>query len=344
MDSAFFNEGFCVDYVNLMLLTTSGLIVGTLFFSVNAISLRIFSMTKLQEAFGARQGEERHKRHFQNLVANREKLYLTCSLYRLVFNVCILVTLLAIFAGAARTAMGTVDYIKVFVTATAIFAIFSLAIPHAWAKYAGERILSRTHEMLFFFTWLASPVLYFFKLHDRAVRRLTGATETSPEEQQEAKEEEFLTELEQHKIRGAVDAEEQQMIENVLRLSERYASEIMTPRTDITAVEVNSDLQSVLKTITTAGHSRFPVYEGNIDNVVGLLYSKDLLNEVGKSGTDFKLRDKLRPAYFVPETKPLRAPATRISEQEIAHSGASGRIRRDGRDSDTGGHSRTACR
>jgi len=295
-----------VNYTNLMLLIICVLTTGTLFFSVNAIALRIFSVTKLQEAFGARRGEEKHKRHFQNLLAGSEKLHLVCSLYRLIFNVCILATLLVLFARSVPGQMGTVDYIKAFATAAVIVAVFSLVIPHAWAKYAGEKILSRTHEMLFFFASLASPILCFFKLHDRIVRRLTGTVETSPQEQQEAKAEEFLTELEQHKIEGAVDAQEQQMIENVLKLSEQYASEIMTPRTDIVAVEVNSDLQSVLKTITTAGHSRFPVYEGTIDNIVGLIYAKDLLNEIGKDTTQFRLRDKLRPANFVPKTKPLR--------------------------------------
>jgi putative hemolysin len=265
-----------------MTLITFAFALATLFFSVNAIALRIFSVTKLQEAFGARRGEEKHKKHFQSLLANSERLHLVCSLYRLIFNICILAIVLMLFARSAAGPMGTVDYIKAFAAAAAIVVIFSLVIPHAWAKYAGEKILSRTHELLFFFASLASPVLFFFKLHDRLVRRLAGTVETSPQEQQEEKEEEFLTELEQHKIYGAVDAEEQMMIEGVLQLSERYASEIMTPRTDIVAVEVNSDLQSVLKAITAAGHSRFPVYEGNIDNIVGLIYAKDLLNEIGK--------------------------------------------------------------
>jgi len=80
----------------------------------------------------------------------------------------------------------------------------------------------------------------------------------------------------------------------------------MTPRTDIVAVEVNCDLQTILETINTAGHTRVPVYKDNIDNIVGLIYAKDLLTEIGKNPADFKLRGKMREAYFVPETKPLR--------------------------------------
>ena len=96
------------------------------------------------------------------------------------------------------------------------------------------------------------------------------------------------------------------MIENVLELSDSAADEIMTPRTDIIAIEVNSDLNSILETITTAGHTRLPVYEENIDNITGFIYAKDLLSHIGKDTADFKLRDKLRQPYFVPETKPLR--------------------------------------
>ena len=107
-------------------------------------------------------------------------------------------------------------------------------------------------------------------------------------------------------MEGVVDKEEQEMIENVLELSDSTADEIMTPRTDIVAVEVHSDLQAILKTINAAGHTRVPVYEKNIDNIIGFIYAKDLLSEIGKDAADFNLRNKMREAYFVPETKPLR--------------------------------------
>jgi CBS domain containing-hemolysin-like protein len=103
----------------------------------------------------------------------------------------------------------------------------------------------------------------------------------------------------------------------VLELSETTADEIMTPRTDIVALEANSDLHTVLETIHSAGHTRMPVYEGNIDNIIGLVYAKDLLAEVGRPPADFKLRDKIRQAYFVPETKPLRALLHEFQNQKL---------------------------
>ena len=296
-------------YVGWAVLLMCLLAGGTLFFSVNAVALRTFSLVKLQEALKAANKNADSKDLAERLGENADKLILTCSLFRLVSNMCILLLLVSVFVdpGQAKSRFEfAADSTLAFGVATVIFSIFSLAVPHAWAKYAGETILSRTHKPLALFAIIASPALYIFKLHDGVVRRLAGIVETTPEEQHEEKQEEFLTGLEQHRTEGALDEEEQEMIENVLELSSSTADEIMTPRTDIIAVEVNSDLQKVLETIAVAGHTRVPVYEDNIDKLIGLVYAKDLLTEIGKDQADFKLRDKMREAYFVPETKPLR--------------------------------------
>jgi len=290
---------------------------GTLFFSVNTAALRIFSRAKLQEAFKAANKNESPEDLAGELAKNSERLFLACSLYRLIFNMCILLLLLSIFATLRQGSPQVSDYLATFVIASVIFSIFSLAIPHAWAKYAGEKILSRTYKLLMFFAVLAWPVLYVFRLYDGFVRRLAGVVEATPEEDREEKQEEFLTGLEQHRMEGVVDEEEQEMIESVLELGETCADEIMTPRTDIVAVEAGADLQTVLEIINTAGHSRVPVYENNIDNIVGLVYAKDLLTEVGKNPAEFKLRDKVRDAYFVPETKPLKALLHEFQNQKL---------------------------
>jgi len=291
-----------VGYVVWAVLLICLLAGGTLFFSVNTVALRIFSRVKLQDAFKAANKEDLT----DSLAENAEKLVLACSLYRLIANCCILLLLLAAFAAARTGNPQITDYLLAFIIAAAIFSIFSVAIPHAWAKYAGEKILSRTYKLLMLFSILAWPILYVWKFTDGFVKRLTGIPETTPEERQEEKQEEFLTGLEQRRTEGVLDEEEQEMIENVLELSDTAADEIMTPRTDIVAVEVNSDLNTILETINTAGHTRVPVYEENIDKIIGLIYAKDLLTEIGKNPADFKLRDKIRDAYFVPETKPLR--------------------------------------
>ena len=295
--------------VLLIFLLTSG----ALFFSVNAITLRTFSRVKLQNAFKAANKEDLT----DGLVKNAEKLILACSLCRLILNMCVLLLLLAVFARLRNGPPQFIDYILTFIIAAAIFSIFTLAIPHAWAKYAGEKILSRTYRLLTFCAAIASPVLYILQIYDGFIRRLAGVVETTPDQLQEEKQEEFLNGLEQRRMEGVVDEEQQQMIESVLELSNTTADEIMTPRTDIVAVEVSSDLQTVLDIINSAGHTRVPVYEENIDNIIGLIYAKDLLTEVGKTEADFRLRDKLRKAYFVPETKPLRSLLHEFQNQKL---------------------------
>ncbi|MBN2136234.1 MAG: HlyC/CorC family transporter [Sedimentisphaerales bacterium] len=295
---------------------------GTAFFSVNAMTLRAFSRLQLYEAF-KKAGEKEKSRELANRLAdNAEKLILTCSLYRLIFNTGILLLLLYVLESTGRTSeappsLTSGDYVVAFFIAIALFSPFTIAIPHAWAKYAGEHILSRTHTLLMFFAATATPMLYILSLHDRLVRRLAGVPKTTLEEQQEEKQEEFLTDLEQHRMEGAVDEEEQEMIENVLELSDTTADEIMTPRTDIVAVEADTNLKEVLETIASAGHTRVPVYEDSIDNIIGLVYAKDLLAEIGKDIESFKLRDKIRDAYFVPETKPLRVLLHEFQNQKL---------------------------
>jgi CBS domain containing-hemolysin-like protein len=275
----------------------------------------MFSRIRLQEAFTTADGEERPDL-VERVVQNTDRLILACALYRLVFNMGALLLMVAVLSVLYQ-GLNAVSYILAFVVSLAIFSVFSLAIPYAWAKYAGEKLISRTYRVLAAFAFLAAPVLYVLQLYDGFVRRLAGVAPATAEEQQEEKQEEFLEDLEQHRMEGAVDEEEQEMIENVLELRESTAGEIMTPRTELVAVEVNADLPTVLETIQKAGHSRIPVYEENIDSIVGLIYAKDLLAEIGKDPAQFHLRTRMREAYFVPETKPLRALLHEFQNQKL---------------------------
>lgn len=288
----------------------------TLFFSVQTIALRTFSRLRLQEAFKTGNGEERPDL-VDKVAANADRLILACSFYRLVFNFCSLLLLVALFSRLRGRALEAGEYALVLLVALAIFTVFSLAVPHAWAKYAGEKLVSRTYGLLVVFAFFVAPVLYVFQLYDGVVRRLAGVPAVTPEAQLEEKHEEFLEDLEQRRMEGAFDEEEQEMIENVLELSESCADEIMTPRTDLVAIDVKADLPTVLETIKKAGHSRIPVYEENIDKIVGLIYAKDLLAEIGKDPKDFCLRDRMREAYFVPETKSLRSLLHEFQNQNL---------------------------
>jgi putative hemolysin len=304
-----------VGFVGWAVLLTCLFVGATSLFSACANALRSFSRVRLQEAFRTAGGEERPER-VEKVVANADRLILACAFYRLVFNIGALLLLVALLSQWFGQ-LDAVTYVIVFAVSLAIFSVFSLAIPRAWAKYAGETLIRRTYGVLLVFALLAAPILFVLQLYDGFVRRLAGVPLATAQAQQEEKQEEFLEDLEQHRMEGAMDKEEQEMIENVLELRESTAGEIMTPRTDLVAVDVSADLPTVLDTIQKVGHSRIPVYEENIDNIVGLVYAKDLLGEIGRSAGEFDLRRRMREAYFVPETKPLRALLHEFQNQKL---------------------------
>lgn len=102
---------------------------------------------------------------------------------------------------------------------------------------------------------------------------------------------------------GSIEEDEKQMIASIFEMGETVVREIMSPRTDIIALAVDTPLAEALDAIIRAGHSRIPIFENNVDRIVGFLYAKDLLKCYRENQTDVLIRSILRPAYFVPESK-----------------------------------------
>jgi putative hemolysin len=116
---------------------------------------------------------------------------------------------------------------------------------------------------------------------------------------------------------GGLEREERQMIYSIIQFGDTMAREIMVPRVDILAFDVTNSLSQAAKGFTQSGHSRVPVYENEIDNIIGLLYAKDLLHVMQNGRKKASIRDLLRPAYFVPDTKKADALLTEMQAQRI---------------------------
>ncbi|QWV92537.1 hemolysin family protein [Geomonas oryzisoli] len=104
---------------------------------------------------------------------------------------------------------------------------------------------------------------------------------------------------------GVINQEENAMIRSILTLGDSMVREIMLPRMEMACVSIELEVREVLKSIIASGHSRLPVYEGTIDNIIGLLYAKDLLRYWGEPDDAIELRKLIRPPFFIPETKNL---------------------------------------
>jgi CBS domain containing-hemolysin-like protein len=278
------------------------------FFSLNACALRDPSRRDLESAFLGR-----GRRRLDELLKHLSELQMVCALLRSVCNLAILVLLLFAFdAGFENRAVAIGVAVAV---AAGLISIFVVAIPHAWASYAGEKVLSVTAGVLLALRRALWPVIAVMAAFDVPVRRLSGipdpqqdhsgngATDVEMSRLGTAVKAEILQVASDGQAEGAVDAEEMEMIESVIEFGDRRAGEIITPRTDIVALPSDSTLEKVRRTVVEAGHTRIPVYTGDIDNIIGILYAKDLLAIEGLDQTD--LRSVMRKPFFVPETKSL---------------------------------------
>jgi CBS domain containing-hemolysin-like protein len=134
---------------------------------------------------------------------------------------------------------------------------------------------------------------------DRSLRRVVGQT-VEEREQDEAQEILRLAEIDTHG--EIIERDEREMIRGVVALDETLAREIMAPRIDIAALDANESIDDALQLIVARGFSRIPLYEETIDNIVGIIYAKDLLRCLAEDRRP-ALLDIARPAYFIPESK-----------------------------------------
>ena len=122
---------------------------------------------------------------------------------------------------------------------------------------------------------------------------------TSPNERRQ----ELIDTLREAQTEGLIDADALSMIEGVFQVGQLCARDILVPRAQIDWIDINLPIAEIIKNVITAAHSRFPVFEGSRDNVIGILLAKDLLRHATEK--DFQVRDWLRPAVFIPESKRL---------------------------------------
>ncbi len=114
-------------------------------------------------------------------------------------------------------------------------------------------------------------------------------------------EEEIKTLVDAGEEGGVIEQDEKEMIYSIFEFADTLAREVMVPRIDMQALDADTPIEEAAAAVLSAGHSRIPVYADTIDNIVGVLYAKDLLRVWHEGTRDRKLRELLRPAYFVPE-------------------------------------------
>ena len=174
-------------------------------------------------------------------------------------------------------------------------------LPEALGSAHGETLLPLSVLPMRLLLMVVSPLAAAVLLLSRVIARLSGGEPLV----NMVTEEEIMTLVNASHSGGVIEDEEKDMIASVLQLGESSARELMTPRIDIVALDVNQSIMAALAAFVESGFSRIPVYDDSIDNVLGLLNAKDILTLL-KNRDDLEsqqIRDLIRPTYFVPETK-----------------------------------------
>ena len=217
----------------------------------------------------------------------------------------LLVVLLALWLMDTTGHRPAVRYALAALIAGLVHLVFSVAIPNALAKHAGDAIVASQIGFLHALRTALAPLTKLMHLVDSLVERITGASMTASEPA-DVIQQEILSVVEEGEKEGVVGEQEREMIESVIQFRATTAGQIMTARPEIIALPLDSTLHQVKQTLEESGHSRIPVYDKTLDQVVGILYARDLLKFLGQATLRFDIRSAIRPAYFVPETRPLR--------------------------------------
>jgi len=177
--------------------------------------------------------------------------------------------------------------------------LFGLFLPRAIAARHAQSVLLVLVWPLEIVTWLTRPLVSVLFALTRVLARPFGGNAPSTK----VTEDEIRALVETGQAQGVLEPREREMISSIFELGDKEVREVMIPRTDIVALDVNTPANEVLEQITRVGHSRLPVYEGSADDIIGILYVKDLFRRLARGDRDIDLRRFLRPAHFVPESK-----------------------------------------
>ena len=265
-------------------------LAASILFSTLSYALRIMSRVHLEEALGNHQVGKVILGH---ILDTRYQLALAVSTFRLLANTLILACAILYFQrdrladlqNRSELLQTTLlsellgPLLMALLVTLPVIMVFSIAIPQAWARYTGEKLIAAMYPLLRAAAWVLYPFIAFMNLMDELVRRLAGvAPEGDPDEEAQQVQDEIMAVVSEGTAEGTVDEEQKKMIEGVISFRDLQVGQIMTPRTEIVALEVTATLADVQEKVTKDGLSRIPIFENTLDNVIGILYAKDLLN------------------------------------------------------------------
>ena len=182
---------------------------------------------------------------------------------------------------------------------TPVLLIFSEVCPKTYAAQYPEKMSFLVLNPIRFVVWLLAPVIFIVSSISRL---MTSFLRKKEAESLSVSEDEIKAMIEVGEESGVVAVEQRQMLHGIFDLSETRVRDIMIPRTEVNGIDMSAGLLDVLAIAREMRHSRFPVFRDNLDTIIGVIHSKDILGYVGQA-EQFSLQELSRKPYYVPESK-----------------------------------------
>jgi len=272
------------------------------------IALAAFGENRIEEL---EENEDKYVPYFERLIANQEEVYSSIHLAITFINVMISILGYFIFSSWFLSYFHQISFsteiipvaLTVFLTTvviTLIILIFVVLVPKAIAYRYADFIARRSIKIILLLSGLLKYVTGSITFVSNLI--LLPFKEKINFSQERPSEDEILDIISDGVKSGTIDEADQEIIENIFEFNDLKADEVMIPRTEMVAINLSDTDEKNIDIIIKTSHTLLPVYENSLDNIVGVLHTKDVMKILIK-GEKVSLRQLARPVYFVPETK-----------------------------------------
>jgi putative hemolysin len=267
------------------------------------LCLRLVSRVRLEQYLSARGRVGRARAIFVDFEAHTVSLAVGRAVFTVFFVLFAIATaVIAENAEPLRTPGDLIGSGRVIWALVILFVwmlIFNTIVPASIARHAAVPIIVLAIPLIRLMRIVCFPIIAPMRSVDAVIKRLAGEHALEADDIDE----QIMSVVSEGERVGKVDEAEKEMIEGIVELRGTTVEEIMTPRIEIEGIELTDDIEEIKRFITEAGHSRIPVYEDDLDHIIGILYVKDLIPYVGAKTDGFSLRSILREPVYIPETK-----------------------------------------
>ncbi|SHJ79398.1 hemolysin family protein [Paramaledivibacter caminithermalis] len=274
----------------IVLLSLSGLFSGaeTSLSSINLIGIKRLKKKGIKEA-----------EILERLLNNASKMLATILIGNNIVNIAATAIAteltLKIFTGKQATFLVTVIM-------TILILIFGEITPKTYSAYNPEKIAMKLGRPLEILSIIFNPILIVLNKITRIIIRSLGGSISNT--RTTVSEEEIKTLVDVGEEAGIIEKQERDMIESIFEIGDIKVTEVMVPRIDIVYLQEDDSFENAIKRVIQYGYSRIPIIGKSIDNIVGIIYAKDLLScYLKNSKEEFDLKSLIRPAYYVPQSK-----------------------------------------